>query len=81
MKLKEEREKIYKDRIKSYDYAKYKSKFLDPVKEGERQEVLLAKKKEDEKKRMYEKKQNYGRLVKEMHKPRISEKKRYALLF
>ena len=36
MKLKEEREKIYKDRIKSYDYAKYKSKFLDPVKEGER---------------------------------------------
>ena len=80
MKLKEEREKVYKDRIKSYDYAKYKSKFLDPVMEGERQEVLLAKKKEDEKKRMYEKKQNYGRLVKEMHKPRISEKKRYALL-
>ena len=77
-KLREEREKVYKDRIRSYDYAKYKSKFLEPVIESEKQEVEQAKFKEEEKKRMYEKKVNYGRLVKEMHPPRISEKKRYA---
>ena len=76
-KLREEREKLYKERIKSYDYAKYKSKFLEPVIESEKAELEQAKQKEEEKKRMYDKKQNYGRLVKEMHPPRISEKKRY----
>ena len=71
-KLREEREKVYKDRIRSYDYAKYKSKFLEPVIESEKQELEQAKFKEEEKKRMYEKKVNYGRLVKEMHPPRVS---------
>eukprot|EP00347_Sterkiella_histriomuscorum_P011753 403371232 len=63
----------------SYDYSKYQSKFLEKVLEQDAQVLEEKERLEKEKQKMLEQREVYDKYVKEMHWPKISEKKKLEL--
>jgi hypothetical protein len=71
------REKWYSDiGYGVYDENRYKTKFYEKALEEERQKESKKRVNSQNKKRKHEKMNNYAKIVKEMHWPEVSEKKR-----
>jgi hypothetical protein len=74
------REKWYSDiGYGVYDEGKYRTKFYDKVLQEEKQDESKKKVNSQTKKRKKEKMENYARIVKEMHWPQVSPKKRQEI--
>lgn len=59
---------------------KIKSEYWEKMKEREEVEHAMSRKQEEDRRKLVEKKNNYAKVVKDIHPPKISEKKRMALL-
>eukprot|EP00347_Sterkiella_histriomuscorum_P020948 403335841 len=81
--VKEKQEERKKSRIAlvthSYDYSKYHTKFLDNIMEQEAAQQEEKERKDEERQRVQEQRDIYDKYVKEMHWPKISEKKKAEL--
>ncbi|CDW82839.1 UNKNOWN [Stylonychia lemnae] len=73
------RDRMQRYQNASYDYSKYQSKFLDKVLEQDQQVMIEKEKKDQERLKVLEQREVYDKYVKEMHWPKVSEKKKSEL--
>ena len=73
------REQDFMKKVESYDYNRFKTKFLDSVLEQEIMNREERDRKEEEKREFMDKMKSYGEMVKEMHKPQISRRKQLEM--
>lgn len=66
-------------KVESYDYNRFKTKFLDNVLEQEIMDREERERKEEEKREFMDKMKSYGEMVKEMHKPQVSRRKQLEM--
>ena len=62
-----------------YDENRYKTKFYDKAREEEKQKENVQRVESQERKRKNDKMNNYAKIVKEMHWPQVSERKKKEL--